>query len=287
MEINSENEKKYALIGYPLGHSMSKVIHSELFKITSINANYSTIEVSPQKLQNNKFIQELKNLNGFNVTIPHKINIIPFLDELSPKAKLFGSVNTVAINKDKAIGYNTDCDGFLRALESANIELAGKVLLCGSGGVSRMFAFESILAGADLTIAVRKADFKAANIIKDEIREKLSKDCKIILLSEVKGDYDLIINGTPVGMYPNCDACPLDENVIKSSKAVFDAIYNPIETMLVRYAKEGGLKYSNGLPMLVWQAAVAEEIWNDGIKFSNEDIEKVINITQKEILKNA
>lgn len=280
MEINSENNKQYALIGYPLGHSMSAIIHKELFKISSMKASYSLIEVMPEKLEES-FNEKLKKLNGFNITIPHKINIIPFLDELSPKAKLFGSVNTVKIEKDKITGHNTDCDGFLHSLEDENINLEGKVLICGSGGVSRMFAFESILAGAEVTLAIRDSSLNAANNVKKEIQEKLSKDCKIVKLSEVQESYDLIINGTPVGMYPNINDCPLAKEVIQSSKAVFDAIYNPIETNFIKYAREAGLKYINGLPMLVWQAAVAEEIWN-GFKFSKEDINKVIEVVKKE-----
>ncbi len=284
MEVNSENSKKYALIGYPLGHSMSPIIHKELLKIASVNGKYNLAEIMKEDLETS-FYESLKKLNGFNITIPHKINIIPFLDELSQKAKLFGSVNTVDIKENKAIGYNTDCDGFLRSLEAENIKLDGEILICGSGGVSRMFAFESVLAGAKVTLAVRDSSLKAANDIKKEMQEKLSRDCNIIFLSEAKGNYDLIINGTPVGMYPNIDACPLEEGTIKSSKAVFDAIYNPIETKFIKYAREGGLKYVNGLPMLVWQAAVAEEIWND-FKFSKEDINKVIEITKKELEKH-
>ncbi len=284
MEINSKNSKKYALIGYPLGHSMSPIIHKELLKIASVNGKYDLVEILKEDLETS-FYEKLKRLNGFNITIPHKINIIPLLDKLSPKAKLFGSVNTVDIKDNKTIGYNTDCDGFLRSLEAENIRLAGNVLICGSGGVSRMFAFESALAGAEVTLAVRNSSLNAANDIKKEMQEKLSKDCNIIFLSEAKGGYDLIINGTPVGMYPNIDNSPLEEKVIKSSKAVFDAIYNPIETKFIKYAREGGLKYVNGLPMLVWQAAVAEEIWND-VKFSKEDINKVIDITKKELEKH-
>ena len=224
-------------------------------------------------------------MRGFNVTIPHKIEIIKYLDELSPRAELFGAVNTVDVREDKIVGHNTDCAGFLSALQMADIELGGNVLLLGSGGVARMIAFEAILAEADLTIAVREADIPAANEIKKEINEKLGKDCKIILLGEAKGGYDLVINGTPVGMYPNVDACPVEKEVITTSKAAFDVIYNPEETVFLKYAKEAGIKYSGGLSMLVWQAAVAQEIWN-GFQFSNDDIQKVIDITKKELEKN-
>lgn len=281
MKVDFFNENGFGLIGYPLGHSMSGIIHNELFKISGIASTYNMIEVEPENLKE-VFDAKLKKLRGFNVTIPHKINIIPLLDELSPRAKLFGAVNTVDVREDKIVGHNTDCSGFLRALDMAGIELAGSVLLCGSGGVSRMFAFESILAEADLTIAVRKEDIESAQTIKKEIAQKLGRDCKVILLSEAQGNYDLIINGTPVGMYPNVNACPLDKAVIQSSKAVFDAVYNPEQTQFIKYAKEAGLKYSNGLPMLVWQAAVAEEIWN-GVKFKKDDIQKIIEITQKEL----
>lgn len=275
----------FGLTGYPLGHSMSPIIHKELFKLCGMsnNAEYKLIESAPENLAD-CFDNTLCKLKGFNVTIPHKIEIIKFLDELSYRAELFGAVNTVQIKDGKKIGHNTDCTGFLNALKMADIDLAGEVLLCGSGGVARMIAFETVLAGANLTVAVRPDDVEAANAIKDEISQKLNKDCKIILLSEAKGGYDLVVNGTPVGMFPHIDACPVEKETITSSKAAFDVIYNPQETVFIKYAKEAGIKYSGGLSMLVWQAAVAQQIWND-VEFSYDDIEKVIAITQKELEK--
>lgn len=274
--------KNFGLTGYPLGHSLSPVIHKELFKINNIDASYELNEVNPDSFVQG--VEELKKLNGFNVTIPHKINIIPFLDKLSERAELFGAVNTVDNKNGIFTGYNTDCFGFLRALEMADIELKGKVLLCGSGGVSRMFAFESVLADADLTIAVRDADIEAGNQIKKEIADKLDKTVKVITLDEVDGEYDVLINGTPVGMSPNVNACVLPENKVKKCKAVFDAVYNPMETMLLKYAKNAGARYSNGLPMLVWQAAVAQEIWFD-VKFTMDQIKGVLEITERELNK--
>lgn len=275
------DKNRFGLIGFPLGHSMSEVIHKELFRMKGLDCDYDMIEVAVQDLKS-VFDTRLRGYRGFNVTIPHKINIIPFLDKLSDRAELFGAVNTVDIHNGVATGHNTDCIGFLRALKGAGIELAGRVLLCGSGGVARMIAFESVLAGAQLTIAVRPDDLGAANEIKTELKQKTGKSCDIILLSEATGGYDLVINGTPVGMYPNVDACPLNESVIRASQAAFDVIYNPQETRFISCAKEAGLKYSGGLSMLVWQAAVAEEIWND-VSFTTEDIEKVIKITGKEL----
>lgn len=274
--------KNFCLIGYPLGHSMSPVIHRELFKINGIDAEYELKEISPDILA--KGIKELDSLDGFNVTIPHKTGIIPHLDSLSDRAELFGAVNTVDNKNGALTGYNTDCFGFLRALDMAGIELKGRVLLCGSGGVSRMFAFESVLAGADLTIAVRDTDVDAGNLIKKEIFEKLNKAVNVITLDKVDGEYDVLINGTPVGMYPNTDVCVLPKEKVQKCRAVFDAVYNPLETMLLRYARQCGAKYSNGLPMLVWQAAVAQEIWL-GVKFTMEQVKSVIEITKEELSK--
>lgn len=274
--------KFFGLTGYPLGHSMSPLIHRELLKIANTDGSYELFEIPPEKLES-EFHNLKTELNGFNVTIPHKIAIIPMLDELDDRARLFGAVNTVKTG-EKVIGYNTDCFGFLRALEGANIKLGGDVLLCGAGGVSRMFAFESVLANCNLTVAVRNSSISSANIIKDEIKSKLNKNIKVVNLNDVCGKYDLIINGTPVGMYPNVNSCVLPKEIIQKSGAVFDAIYNPAETLLIKYAKEAGIKYLNGLPMLVWQAAVAEEIWLN-TKFSANDINKVIKITEKELNK--
>lgn len=125
--------KTFALIGYPLGHSMSPVIHKELMKTAGIDGSYELIEIAPENLAD-KF-EELKKFDGFNVTIPHKISIIPFLDKVNERAELFGAVNTVKVGKE-ITGYNTDCFGFLRALEMADIKLGGSTLVCGAGGVA-------------------------------------------------------------------------------------------------------------------------------------------------------
>lgn len=274
--------KKFALTGYPLGHSMSPVIHKELFRLNNIDASYELAEIDPDDFENG--FEKMKEFDGFNVTIPHKIAVIQKLDGLAQRAELFGAVNTVKNDSGVLTGHNTDCYGFLRALDMAGISLEGDVLLCGSGGVSRMFAFESVLAGARLTMAVRDADIDAGEQIKREIKDKLNKDVRLITLDEVDGEWDVLINGTPVGMYPNCDACILPKEKVQKAKAVFDAVYNPLETKLISYAKECSAKYSNGLPMLVWQAAVAQEIWLD-VSFSMEQIRDVIELTEKELLK--
>lgn len=278
MRIEFKNGKSFALIGNPLGHSLSPAIHKELFALSGVSASYSLLEIEPEKLPA-AFDNELRRLNGFNVTIPHKLAVIPFLDGLSPRAALFGSVNTVENDNGTLKGHNTDCSGFLKALDMAEIELKGSVLILGAGGVARTFAFESALAGADITLAVRNPE-KAAGL-RNELKEKLETETKLILLDEVGGGYDLIINATPCGMFPNVQAAPISEEAVKNSGAVFDSIYNPKETLLLKYARENSVKHSNGLSMLVWQAAKAEEIWN-GVKFENDDITKVIRGLENE-----
>ena len=138
------------------------------------------------------------------------------------------------------------------------------------------------MEGTDLTIAVRNADVEAGLQIKNEIKEKLNRDITLITLDKVEGSFDLIVNGTPVGMYPNTDACVLPKEKVQCAKAVFDAVYNPMETQLIKFAREAGIKCSNGLPMLVWQAAVAQEIWFD-VRFTMEQVKAVLEITEKEL----
>lgn len=271
--MSQKNEKRFALIGCPLGHSKSPYIHRRLMETAGIVGDYRLMEIQAGELRE-RYAAELSSLDGFNVTIPYKTEIIPLLDALSERAQLFGAVNTVAVTKDGSKGYNTDCIGFLRALEGAGIELTGRVLVLGCGGVSRMFAFESVLAGCAVTLAVRESSTKKAQRLVKEIAEKTGKTVTVQLLSELRQGYDLIINGTPVGMAPHPDGCPVSEEVIAASGAVFDAVYNPIDTQLLQRARAHGLRTCGGLPMLVWQAAAAQEIWN-GISVSADTVHMI------------
>lgn len=283
MKIPIREKKHFALIGYPLGHSISPFIHSELSKLSAVIIDYDLIEIEKEKL-NDAFENELKELDGFNVTIPYKSEIIPLLDGLSTRAEIFQSVNTVFFENGRSTGFNTDCIGFLRSLADAEINIEGRVLILGCGGVARTFITECIMAGAEITLGIRPSSLEKANALCDEIKARLNASVKPVFIDKIEGGFDLIINATPVGMYPLVDACPVSEAVVKSSKAVFDAVYNPLETKLIKIAKENGVKHLNGLPMLVWQAAAAEEIWND-LEFEKEEIDYVIRQAE-EYLKN-
>ena len=261
----------YALIGHPLGHSLSPQIHRALLAAARLEGDYRLLDIAPEDLANR--LPELQTLHGFNVTIPHKQAVLSAMAELDEKAALFGAVNTVAVRDGRFYGYNTDCYGFLRSLSAAGIPLAGRVLVLGTGGVARMFAFEAVLAGAAVTLAARTPSKGCA--LAAEIAEKCGRAVSVTDFNSVTGDWDLIVNGTPVGMFPKVDACPLESGVLAHTAAVFDAIYNPMETRLLRLARQNGAKVVNGLPMLVWQAAVAQEIWND-VTYTPAQVQRVI-----------
>ena len=252
---------------------MSPFIHEKLFAIHGVNAVYEKRELPPQELAEE--LPALRGLSGFNLTIPHKRAILPLLDQIDGKALLYGAVNTVKCG-EHLVGYNTDCVGFLRALEDAKIPLAGKILLCGAGGAAHMMAFEAALAGCSLTIAARPSGLARAEKLAQEIRQKLPGAFVCVCTYEaLEGDFDLLLNATPVGMYPHSDAMPVGKKTVRRCKAVFDAIYNPRETMLLCTARQNGAQCAYGMPMLVWQAAAAQEIWS-GHPFTAAQIAPVI-----------
>ncbi|MCR5016878.1 MAG: shikimate dehydrogenase [Ruminococcus sp.] len=264
---------KYGLIGHPLGHSMSPLIHEKLFALSGISDySYELIDIAPEELTSR--MDELKELRGFNITIPHKTAIIPFADELSESALRYNSVNCISNNGGRFIGYNTDCDGFLRSTEA--LPLGGKVLLVGCGGVGRMIAIEAALHGAELTISVIPQDIKTAQLVMAEILAKCSgANVRICLVSDIEGSFDLLINATPVGMYPKTENCAVSDEIIANCSSFFDVIYNPTETLLMKKARALGRTAVGGASMLVYQAVKAHEYWYGG-EFSAEDISKII-----------
>lgn len=264
---------RYAVLGYPLGHTMSPFIHEKLFAVHSVSAAYEKKELPPQELP--QALPALRKLDGFNLTIPHKSAILPYLDELDGRAARYGAVNTVKCG-ERLTGYNTEYLGFLRTLEDAKISLAGSVLLCGAGGAAHMMAFEAASAGCSLTIAARPSGLPRARGLAEEIRQKIpGAAVGACTYDAIEGDFDLLLNATPAGMYPHPEAMPVDERTVRRCKAVFDAIYNPRETMLLRTARLNGSKCAYGMPMLVWQAAAAQEIWN-GLPFTAGQVAPVI-----------
>lgn len=276
--------KKFAVIGHPIGHSMSPFIHNRLFKLSGIDAEYTKLDIAPENLAD-EYDKVLSKLDGYNITIPHKQNIIPLIDEIDEKAKMYGSVNTVANIDGVAKGYTTDPDGFLKALDAAGITLDGRVVILGCGGVARTMAYEVVLKGLPLLFAVRKEDVEIAKSLCNEI-ENTVKDAKVsfCLIDELSGDIDVLVNATPLGMFPKVDVQPVSDFVINRCASVFDAVYNPLETVLIKKALANGAKAVGGMSMLVWQAVVAHEKW-DGSVYDKDDIAKLC-IDSAEELKN-
>ncbi|MGN0491376.1 shikimate dehydrogenase family protein [Ruminococcus sp.] len=276
--------KKFAVIGHPIGHTMSPFIHNRLFKLSGIQAEYIKLDIAPENLAD-EYNKVLSKLDGYNITIPHKQNIIPLIDAIDEKAKMYGSVNTVANIDGAAKGYTTDPDGFLKALDAAGIVLDGRVVILGCGGVARTMAYEVVLKGLPLLFAVRKEDVEIAKALCNEI-ENTVKDAKVsfCLIDELSGDIDVLVNATPLGMFPKIDVQPVSDSVINRCASVFDAVYNPLETVLIRKALANGAKAVGGMSMLVWQAVVAHEKW-DGSVYDKEDIAKLC-VDSAEELKN-
>ena len=268
--------RKYALIGDKLGHTLSPPIHKRLFELRGREFSYELLEIDPAELDGKK--AQLRELSGYNVTIPHKPAIIAQLDKLDESAKRYGAVNCVDTKDGVSVGYNTDCDGFLRSVKNSGGKLSGNTLLLGAGGVGRMMAIETALAGGRLTMAVLE-DFKPqAEKVKADILEKVSgADVRIVTFDAIPDEhFDTLINATPVGMYPKCDACAVGDEVIAKADFVFDAIYNPKETLLIQKAKALGKTAVGGMAMLVWQAVSAHEIW-DGDSYADDEVQAIID----------
>ena len=225
---------KYCLIGKKLGHSYSKVIHSMQ------GLSYDLVEVSEDGLD--EFIKS--DYDGFNVTIPYKKTIIPFLDEVEESALSIGAVNTVLRKNGKLYGYNTDVFGMEFALDRAGIVIKDKkVMVLGTGGTSLTATAVCKRRGAKEVVYVsRSGELNYQNCYDEQ-------------------DVEVIINTTPVGMYPEMDLSPIDLSRFNRLSGVFDCIYNPLRTNLILQAEELGVNCSNGLPMLVGQGIRAEEIW--------------------------
>ena len=218
--------RKFCLIGHPLGHSLSPQIHERLFALRGEKAEYTLQDIAPEELKD-KF-DFLSEFDGFNVTIPHKLMIFNYIDDVTEDAHLYGSINCVK-NGDKKIGENTDCVGFTKSIEMLGASLKSKVLVIGCGGVGRMIALESARQGAHLTIAVLKSDLELANKVAWEADEMdFLVGTKIVEISDgglsnadLKNEkFDLLINATPVGMFPKVNAMPCLPEVLDNVKFV-------------------------------------------------------------------
>ena len=259
---------KFGLIGYALGHSLSGVIHKAGFKSLGVVATYDILETDPEDLVERVKFFKRENFGGFNVTIPLKLPISLFVQEVDKYADIAGAVNTVKINPDKTFkGYNTDAMGFKKAIPSS-IDLKGKnIALLGTGGASRA----AVLALSELGvkyIGVYTRNIPNAMDYMAYMRRKFPNiEFESHQIDSVRdlSKYDMLVNTTPIGMLGrSADMTPIEENVLKTlpeSAVVYDVIYNPKKTILLKLAENLGLETINGLDMLIYQAVSAQEIW--------------------------
>ncbi len=245
---------KYGLIGYPLKHSFSISYFNEKFQSENIDAEYVNFEI-PRIEDFMEVVEENPNLRGLNVTIPYKEQVIPYLDELDKDTAKIGAVNVIKIIPQgkgdvKLVGYNSDIVGFTRSIEPLLQSHHVKALILGTGGASKAVFHGLANLGIEATFISRTK--KSNDILTYQE-----------LTPEIMQEHTVIVNTTPLGMYPNVDACPdIPYDQLTPNHLLYDLLYNPHETLFMKKGMERGATVKNGLEMLLLQAFVSWEIWN-------------------------
>lgn len=272
---------RFGLIGYPLGHSLSPLIHELIMDTIGVEGEYKLYELEPESLPV-ELPKLFATLDGFNCTIPHKEAVLPFLESLAPSASLYGAVNTVYRRR----GYNTDGAGFA----ACGVPMKGsRVCVLGAGGVARVLTMEAVRAGAQ-EIVLKARSLSRAERLVDEVRKQGYRNIYALPFDEATDlDCKVILNGTPVGMWPKVGEMPVSTGQLKKASAVFDTIYNPTATRLVLQAKSMGIWAKGGLQMLVEQAVESQKIWNPEVDFDGykDELHQVGLGLAKEVLQKS
>ena len=271
------------VIGDPIEHTMSPAMHNAAFAKMGLDYWYVPFRVRKEELR--QAIDGMRGLNirGLNVTIPHKVTVIPFLDELDPLAEKIGAVNTIANDGGVLTGYNTDATGFLQALLERGIEPKGKnIAILGAGGASRAISFILAERGAHLAILNRLLELNWAEELAGRLSAIFNIEVKALELvgknlDRVLQSADILVNATSVGMSPNINETPVSANLLRPGLIVVDIVYNPIKTRLLKEAEAAGAETVSGVDMFVWQAALAFERWTG--------IEAPLELMRQEIIK--
>ena len=263
--------KLTGLLGSPVEHSISPMMHNEAFRQLGLDYVYLAFNVGTEQLKTAVDGLKALGVRGFNLTMPDKNLMCALADELSPAAQIVGAVNTIVNENGRLIGYTTDGIGFMRSVKEAGKDIIGKKMtLLGAGGAASAIMVQAALDGvAEITVFSRRGAFfeRAEHIIK-ALEEKTKCVIHIydfsdpdILKREI-AESIILVNGTSVGMAPNVELCIItDDSVFHKDLYVYDAIYNPEETLLLRKAKAAGCETQNGLDMLLYQGAAAFELW--------------------------
>ncbi|WP_406532549.1 shikimate dehydrogenase [Methanobrevibacter sp.] len=251
------------LIGHPVEHSFSPPMHNAAFAELGLDYAYVAFDVNPDDLKSAVDGAKSLNIKGFNVTIPHKIEVMQYLDELDEVARLIGAVNTIDFKNLK--GYNTDGIGAVRAIEEVTSIKDKNVVVAGAGGASRAISFYLAKFGAgSMTILNRNVN-KAQNLADDVLKSDLIGDVGADSISEIDSylkDADILVDTTPLGMDPHINDEPIAKSdAMHEDLVVFDAVYNPNETVLLKEAIKAGAKPVYGIKMLLYQGAESFKIW--------------------------
>ena len=256
------------LTRYPLGPSLSPRIHAAALKSCGLDGDYALFTIhSDDKRGLKTLLDQVRSggLQGLNVTIPHKQNVIPLLDELTDTAKDIGAVNTIFLRGGKLIGDNTDAPGFLKDLQAQNLKIRDRrsALVLGAGGSARAIVYALLRDGWNITLAARRLEQSRQLAASFPGRNFLITQFDALTLQTFQlSNMQLLVNTTPVGMFPNTDQSPLPEKMsLPVTTFIYDLVYNPRETKLLRDARAQGLNAAGGLGMLIEQAALAFEIW--------------------------
>jgi len=244
--VNTKKSYKLGLIGYPLSHSFSPAFFAKKFK----ELNISDSEYLAYSIDDISKIEEIfdNNVTGLNVTIPYKEQVIPYLDELSDEAYSIGAVNTIRITNGRRVGYNTDAFGFEMSLKKLlGSRKVKRALILGTGGASKAIRYVLQKLNIEFTEVSRQEQYLTYSELNDEIIQ----------------NNELIINTTPLGMYPNTDQCPdIPYSALTDKHFLYDLVYNPEKTLFLKTGEQQGSRIKNGYEMLVLQAEKAWEIWN-------------------------
>lgn len=286
MDINGKT-RVCGLIGNPVGHSISPVIHNTLAEIMDINMVYTTFKVEKNTVKTAVKGAYALDILGLNVTVPHKQEVMEALVDIDPLAKAIGAVNTLVRTDGGYKGYNTDILGLKRELEDENIQLCdAKCIILGAGGAARAIAFLCAESGAK-EIYMLNRTVEKAEVIADAVNDYFERKCinpmNINDYNKLEGEDFIVIQTTSVGLYPNVeDVAIADEDFYKKIKAGVDIIYNPFKTKFMRLCEQAGKPSYNGLKMLLYQGIAAYELWND-VKVPRETADKVYNRMKEEL----
>jgi len=279
----SGKTKICGVIGDPIEHTMSPAIHNAAFNKLGLDYVYLPFQVKKEEL--GRAIEGMRGLNikGLSVTIPHKVAVIILLDELDHNAERIGAINTITNDNGVLKGYNTDAGGFRQALLEKGVTPEGKnIVILGAGGVSRTISFTLAEEGARLVILNRLLELDWAKELASRLSLIFNREFPALEL--VEGNLakaieraDILVNATSVGMSPNVNETLVPARLLKPGLVVFDVVYNPIKTMLLKEAEAAGAEIISGVDMLVWQGALAFKMWTG--------VEAPLELMREELIK--